>query len=98
MFQGQAPFGTTVIHYTVHDKGVVMDQGLIIPNSDGKFTLTYDARALHEIFPFLSLTAHEGRWEGLSDEVAISMLAVGGDTPASNTITLIGEEIFIGGD
>jgi hypothetical protein len=96
VFQGISPSGTTAIHYTVHDKGVVMDQGIITPNSDGKFTLTYDARALHEIFPFLSLTAHEGRWEGLSDEVAISMLAVGGDTPASNTITLIGEEIFIG--
>jgi hypothetical protein len=30
--------------------------------------------------------------------VAISMLAVGGDMVSGGTITLIGEEIFIGGD
>ena len=39
--------------------------------------------------------AHEGRWEGLADEVAINLLAVGGD-PRANTMTLIGEEVFLG--
>ncbi|MBN1963428.1 MAG: hypothetical protein JW910_02205, partial [Anaerolineae bacterium] len=95
--QGIASPGTTAVYYTVHDKGMVMDQGVLTPGADGSFTLVYDARALHEDFPFLSLTAHEGRWEGLSDEVAISFLAVGGDLQA-NTVTLIGEEVFIGGE
>ncbi len=44
----------------------------------------------------LSLTAHEGFRPGLADEVSINLLAVGGP-PAANTVTLISEEIFIGG-
>lgn len=96
VFEGIAPPGTTTVHYTVHDKGVVMDQGTVVPAADGTFTLIYDAHALHEVFPFLSLTAHEGVWEGLADEVAINILAVGGEMITGNTITLIGEEVFIG--
>jgi hypothetical protein len=45
----------------------------------------------------LSLTAHEGRWEGLADEVAINLLAVRGEERWANTVTLIGEEVFVGG-
>lgn len=98
VFQGQAPAGTSTIHYTVHDKGVVMDQGVVTPNADGGFTITYDARALNGIFPFVSLIAREGRWEGLADEVSINVLALGDHAPIGNTITLIGEEVFIGVD
>ena len=36
-----------------------------------------------------------GRWKGLADEVAINLLAIGGE-PRGNTVTLIGEEVFIG--
>ena len=43
----------------------------------------------------LSLTAHEGQRLGLADEVTINLLAVGSQ-PRANTITLIGEEIFVG--
>jgi hypothetical protein len=57
--------------------------------------VTYDAVALNAIFPFVSLTAHEGVWEGLADEVAINLLAVGGDMARAATVTLIGEEVFI---
>lgn len=92
---GIAPNDTTAIHYTVHDKGVVMDQGVFTPAPDQSFLLTYDAHALHEQFPFLSLTAREGYWEGMADEVTINLMAVGGE-PQANTITLIGEEVFVG--
>jgi len=44
----------------------------------------------------LSLTAREGRWEGLADEVAINLLAMGSSDPQANTVTLIGEEVFVG--
>jgi len=94
--RGAAPVGTTAIHYTIHDKGVVMGQGVVRPDADGVFTVTYDAEALHADFPMLSLTAHEGPWEGLADEVAINLLAEGSGARA-NTVTLIGEEVFIGG-
>ena len=95
-FEGTAPAGSTAVYYTVHDKGVVMDQGMVTPNADGTFTITYDARALNQMFSFVSVTAREGHWEGLANEVAINFLAVGGEAPFGNTITLIGEEIFIG--
>lgn len=97
-FEGIAPAGTTAIHYTVHDKGVVMDQGAVTPDANGGFAITYDARALHETFPFLSLTAREGLWEGLADEVTINVLAEGGGIVAGNTLTLISEVLYIGSD
>ncbi len=96
--EGLAPPGTTAVHYTIHDKGMVMGQGTITPDSGGAFSFIYDARALHEDFPMLSLTAREGRWEGLADEVAINLLAVGDGEPVADTVTLIGEEVFIGWD
>ena len=43
----------------------------------------------------LSLTAHEGKWEGLSDEVTLSFLALGSGSPRANVVTLIGEEVFV---
>jgi hypothetical protein len=95
---GSAPAGTTAIHYTIHDKGVVMDQNVALADARGTFTVTYDAMALNAMFPFVSLTAHEGEWEGLADEVSINLLAVGEIEPRGNTVTLIGEEVFITND
>jgi hypothetical protein len=95
--RGNAPPGTTAVCYTIHDKGVVMGQGTVTPDASRAFTVTYDAETLNADFPFLSLTAHEGMWEGLADEVAINLLSVGG-TLRANTVTLIGEEVFIEND
>ena len=94
LIRGRAPAGTTAVYYTIHDKGIVMGQGALTPQADGTFTLIYDAETLHGDFPMLSLIAREGRWEGLADEVSISLLAAGGE-PRANTVTLIGEEIFV---
>jgi len=96
--RGLAPPGTTEVRYTIHDKGIVMGQGSVTPDANGVFTVTYDAKALHNDFPMLSLTAHEGRWEGLADEVAINLLAVGSGKPRANTVTLIGEDVFVGSE
>jgi hypothetical protein len=95
VIKGVAPVGTTKVHYTIHDKGIVMGQGSLTPNSNGLFTFPYDPEALHTKFSMLSLTAHEGHRKGLADEVSITLLAVGGQ-PRVNTITLIGEEVFVG--
>jgi hypothetical protein len=96
--QGLAPAGATAVHYTIHDKGIVMSQGTVAPDLAGVFRLTYDAQTLHQDYSMLSLTAREGRWEGLADEVSINLLAVGGSTAQANTVTLIGEEVFVGRD
>jgi len=95
--RGVAPAGTTAVRYTIHDKGVVISQGSAVPDGNGAFAITYDAQALHATFPFISLTAHEGQWEGLADEVTINLLALGSQA-RSNTVTLMGEEVFIGSD
>jgi hypothetical protein len=95
LIEGIAPWGTEKIYYTIHDKGIVMGQGSLTPQFDGSFALIYDAKKLNEDFPMLSLTAHEGRWEGLADEVAIHLLAVGSDAPRAAAITLIGEQVFL---
>jgi hypothetical protein len=92
--RGLAPAGTTAVRYTIHDKGIVMAQGQVVP-VNGVFSLVYNATVLHELFPMLSLTAHEAIRPGLADVVSIHLLAVGGPA-AANTVTLIGEEIFIG--
>jgi len=92
---GEAPTGTERVYVTVHDKGVVMDQDELIPNSDGAFTYTYDAEGLNRDFPFVSLTAHEGHWEGLANEVTISFLAVAGEDIRATVVVLIGEEVFL---
>jgi len=93
--QGLAPAGTTKVHYTIYDKGVVMGQGEITPSSSGMFAYTYDAKTLQATFPMISLTAHEGRWEGLADEVSIHFLATGTDLIRAASVTFIGEEVFI---
>ena len=94
---GTAPPGTAKVHYTIHDKGIVMAQGELVPGVNGLFTLTYDPEMLHLDFPMLSIISHDGWRKGLADEVSITFLAVGGQVSA-NTVTLIGEEIFVSSD
>jgi len=95
--RGVAPVGTAAVCYTIHDKGAVMGQDCVQPADDGSFSVTYDARALRAEFGFVSLTAHEGRWEGLADEVTITLFAAGPE-PRANIVTLIGELVYIGKD
>jgi hypothetical protein len=97
-FRGLAPAGAEEIYVTVLDKGVVMAQRTLTPAADGAFAYTYDAKAMNRSFPFVSLTAHEGMWEGLADEVTISFLATGGKEPQAALIHLIGEEVSIVAD
>jgi hypothetical protein len=94
LIHGVASPGATAVHYTIHDKGIVMDQGVVVPDAAGNFTVVYDAQMLHQKFSMLSLTAHEGVWEGLSDEVEINLLASGPYLVQAAPITLIGEEVF----
>jgi hypothetical protein len=98
LIQGIAPVGTTALYYTIHDKGVVIGQGTVEFDNCGRFTLAYDPLALKDLYPFISLTAHDGRWEGLSDEVKISLLASTPNNSLAGTVTLIGEEVFARND
>ncbi len=92
--EGIAPAGATAVHVTVHDKGIVMAQQTLAPDAGGRFRYVYDPAALNVDFSMLSLTAREGRWPGLADEVSIHFLATGGE-PRAGSVTLIGEEVFV---
>ena len=94
VIEGIAPPGTTSVHFTIFDKGIVMGQGSLTPGPVGAFQFVYDPVSLHADFSMLSLTAREGIWEGLSDEVSIHLLAEGSD-PLATTVTLIGEQVFV---
>jgi hypothetical protein len=72
-----------------------MDQGSLTPDPSGSFSLVYDAEHLQQDFPMVSLTAHEGWWEGLADEVDIRLLAVGPGWVRAAAVTLVGEEVFV---
>jgi len=93
--QGRVSSDIAAIYYTIHDKGIVMGRGVMTPTLTGEFNMIYDAEILNQDFPMLSLTAREGRWEGLADEVTINFLAVGSNHPQAASVTFIGEEIFI---
>jgi hypothetical protein len=95
ILHGVADAGTSAVYFTIHDKGVVMGQGVLTPNPSGAFDLIYDAELLNQTFSMVSLTAQEGKWEGLADEVAINFLAMTPSGPRAATVTLIGEEVFV---
>jgi len=92
---GRVPLGTSRVYYTIHDKGIVMGQGALTPNPAGEFTFVYDPEALHQDFPMLSLTSHEGRWRGLADEVTIHFFADSDSQPRAASVVLIGEQVFL---
>lgn len=94
LIEGRAPAGTSEVHYTIHDKGIVMGQGAVKTDSLGRFQLIYDPVALHDQFSMLSLTSSEGLRRGLADEVTISMFGAG-RLPRAAQVTLIGEEVFV---
>jgi hypothetical protein len=93
-----ASLSGAVVSYTIAMPGFILDQGTVTP-AGGAFTVAYDPVALHTDFPNIDLTAPEEWRPGLSDEVLITLfLADGAGSYRANTVTLLGEEVFVGGD
>jgi hypothetical protein len=98
--QGTVPAGlrAPVVWYTIAMPGFILEQGSVAP-AGGTFAVTYDPVALHNDFPNIDLTAPEEWRPGLSDEVLISLLlADEGGACRANTVTVLGEEVFVGRD
>lgn len=94
---GTVPAGASgaVVSYTIAMPGVVLEQGTVAPTSN-TFTVSYDPVTLHDDFPNIDLSTSEEQRPGLSDEVLITLLMIGGDgSYRANTITLFGEEVFV---
>jgi hypothetical protein len=97
---GTVPAGASaaVIFYTIAIPGFILEQGTVAPAA-GAFALAYDPVGLREDFPNIDLVAPEEWRPSLSDEVLISLLLNDGTGAyRANTVTLLGEEVFVGRD
>ena len=98
---GSVPAGLTgmAVDYTISIPGYILEQGQVLP-SGGTYQVVYDPVALHEDFPNLDLTDRDDGDPGLADTVSIGLLlrgtGSGGVVYRANTVTLQGEQVFVG--
>ncbi len=98
--KGTIPAGlnNAVISYTIAIPGFILEEGTVT-RADNMFTIIYDPVTLHNDFPNIDLTAPEEWRPGLSDEVLITLFLADDDgSYRVNTVTLFGEEVFVGAD
>jgi hypothetical protein len=99
---GSVPEGLSDVSldYTITMPGYILEHGQLETSGD-TFRITFDPEALHDIFPNLDLIGRDAPWEaGLADTIAINLLLQGqsqtGSIYLANTITLQGNQVFIG--
>lgn len=99
---GQTPAGLTdaEVDYTITMPGYIL-QHVQVPVTDGTYTIVFDPVTLQQDFPNLDLVGRDRPWQvGLADTFAIGLLLRGrgpeGTVYRANTITLQGEQVFVG--
>jgi hypothetical protein len=99
---GQVPAGLTaaVVDYTITMPGFILKHGQV-PATNGTYTIAFDPVALQKDFPNLDLMGRDRPWQaGLVDTFAIGLLlrsrAPEGTVYRATTITLQGEQVFVG--
>ena len=98
---GSVPAGLSdvTIDYTISMPGYILEHGQVTPSGD-TYEIVFDPAALHQDFPNLDLVGRDEWRSGLADTFAIGLLLEGqsgGNTIyRANTITLQGEQVFIG--
>jgi hypothetical protein len=98
---GTVPAGLSgvTVDYTIAMPGYILEQGQVAA-SGGTYELTFDPAALHEDFPNLDLVGRDDPEAGLADTFAIGLLmrgqTGGGTIYRANTVTIQGEQVFIG--
>jgi hypothetical protein len=98
--EGTIPAGLSaaVISYTIAMQGFILEQGSVTP-AGNTFTVTYDPATLSNDFSNIDLTAAEESRPGLTDEILITLFLVNDEgSYRANTVTLFGEEVFVGHD
>jgi len=87
---------TFTVDYTISMPGYILEHGRVTDT----YEITFDPAALHDDFQNLDLTGRDEWRPGLSDTFAIGLLLQGesenGTIYQANTITIQGEEVFIG--
>lgn len=98
---GLIPSGISAvtIDYTIMIPGYILQHGQVTP-SNGTYQITFDPTSLHNDFPNLDLTGRSSWETGLSDTFIIGIMMKGQQSGhaiyQANTITIQGEQVFIG--
>ena len=90
-----------VVEYTMSMPGYILEHGEVEPVGR-RFEITYDPVTLRQDFPNIDLIGRDDRRPGLTDTITIGLL-VRGETDGAveyyaNTITLQGQQVYVGGD
>lgn len=87
------------IDYTIMMPGYILKQGQVTPNN-GTYQIMFDPETLQQDFPNLDLLGRDNWETGLSDTFMIGLLlrgqSGGQQVHQANTITIQGEQVFIG--
>jgi hypothetical protein len=89
------------VDYTISMPGYILDNGRLTPGGD-TFTILFDPVSLRADFPNVDLQGRDDARAGLSDTVSIGLMLSGdvdgGKIFLANTVTIQGQELYIGGD
>jgi hypothetical protein len=94
-----AGLGGTTVDYTISMPGYILQHGKATFSGD-TYRIVFDPETLHQDFPNLDLTGRDSHKAGLADTFAIGLLLQGQSASntvyLANTITIQGEQVFIG--
>jgi hypothetical protein len=100
--RGTVPGGLSnvSIDYTISMPGTILEHGTIATTT-GTFSFSFDPVTLNAVFPNLDLLGRDTYQAGLSNTFSIGILLKGDDGNGTvhyaNTITIQGEQVFVGG-
>ena len=103
VISGTLPAGLSnaTLDYTIRMPGYILAHGQVtLDDANIQYLITFDPAALHQDFPNLDLIGRDEHRAGLADTFAIGLLLRGqrdgGTVYRANTITIQGEQAFIG--
>jgi hypothetical protein len=100
--QGTLPAGLSqaTVEYTISMPGYILKRGQVTPTGNA-YRFVFDLVALQQDFPNLDLLGRDTWRAGLADTISIGLLLrgkQGGQTVyRANTITLQGDQVYVGG-
>jgi hypothetical protein len=103
VISGTLPDGldTVTVDYTISMPGYILEHGQAAIH-DGQWVISFDPVALHQNFPNLDLMGRDSWGPGLADTFSIGLLLSGTrdgqPVHQANTVTVQGEQVFVGGE
>jgi hypothetical protein len=100
--RGAVPKGLSgaTVDYTISMPGYILQHGQVMPTG-GAYSITLDPVALQQDYPNLDLVGRDTWRAGLADTISIGLLLRGRQGGQAlyraNTITLQGDQVYVGG-